>query len=203
MCRFDQAWHLQDYSPWCVAFTKDQVKILEYLEDLQYYYENGYGTQANDMIACHAVNDMLMHLESKGNPNVVSYFTHESEIQLFLVALGAAKDTEALRADNYYSMARRQFRSSTLTPFTSNVAAIKYECKDERDPDKVMFFLNEKPLLFDWCNVGLCNLHDVLERYRNFKYADCSKEFCKRNFGTNILPSMTILLSLLLARMIF
>ena len=202
MCRYDQAWNLQDYSAWCVAFTKEQVKILEYKEDLKYYYENGYGTASNDMIACHAVNDMLMHLETQKEPNVVSYFTHESEIQLFLVALGAAKDMEALRADNYYSMNRRQFRSSSISPFAGNVAVIKYQCKDERDPYKVMFFLNEKLLLFDWCNVGLCNLDDVLEKYKNFKFADCSKEFCKRNFSTNLNPSYEAIILILLANLI-
>ena len=127
MCRFNQAWQLQDPSPWCIAFTPNNVKILEYKEDLAYYYKSGYGSELNTKISCSAVKDMIDRLESTANPTAIAYFTHSSAIQLLLVALGAAVDNDALRADNYYQMGRRSWKTSEIGPFAANLAAIKYE----------------------------------------------------------------------------
>lgn len=127
MCRFDQAWYLQDASPWCAAFTPEHVNILEYLEDLKYYYKAGYGSDLNSNLMCAAVKDMVRTIQSEDNPKVVAYFSHASAIQLFLTAIGYGKDNDALRADNYPQMKYRKFRSSVLSPFASNIAVVKYE----------------------------------------------------------------------------
>ncbi|XP_055621311.1 multiple inositol polyphosphate phosphatase 1 isoform X2 [Toxorhynchites rutilus septentrionalis] len=185
-CRFEQAWHLQQLSPWCSVFTKEQVNVLEYKEDLKYYYQNSYGYDKSQDLACYAVKDMVNHLSHPNNPLVVAYFTHESEIQIFLAALGARKDRERLRADNYYSMRDRKFRASELTPFAANLAAVKYQCSDPIEPVKVIFFLNEKALMFDWCQVGLCNWSEVTKRYKRYTEDDCAKLYC----GGNMTPPM-------------
>ncbi|XP_055601964.1 multiple inositol polyphosphate phosphatase 1 isoform X2 [Uranotaenia lowii] len=177
-CRFEQAWHLQQLSSWCSVFTKNQVNVLEYREDLKYYYQNSYGYERSSDLACYAVSDMIRHFASPDDPLVTAYFTHESEIQLFLTALGAVKDREAPRADNYHGMRNRLFKSSVLTPFAANVAAVKYQCADPVEPVKVIFFLNERALLFDWCNVGLCNWGELQRRYRRFTEGDCAKLYC-------------------------
>jgi len=127
MCRYDQAWYLQDESPWCAAFTPEHVNILEYHEDLKYYYTSGYGNPLNNNVMCAAVQDMVRNLQSPDNPKVVAYFSHASAIQLFLTALGYAKDVDSLRADNYQQMKYRKFRTSVLSPFASNLAVVKYE----------------------------------------------------------------------------
>lgn len=127
MCRYDQAWYLQEDSAWCAAFTPKHVDILEYLEDLKYYYKSGPGSEINSKIMCAAVKDMVKNLQKEENPKVVAYFSHASAIQLFLTALGYGKDNDALRADNFLQMKYRKFRTSTLSPFGSNLAAVKYE----------------------------------------------------------------------------
>lgn len=127
MCRYDQAWFLQDESAWCAAFTPEHVNVLEYLEDLKYYYKASFGSEINSKIMCAAVKDMVMNLQSEDNPKVIAYFTHASAIQLFLAALGYGKDNDALRADNYNLMKYRKFKSSILSPFSSNIAVVKYE----------------------------------------------------------------------------
>lgn len=165
------------FSRW-QAFTPNQINVLEYREDLKYYYAASYGRTINTNIECEAVADMLRHLESRDLPKVVAYFSHASAIQLFLTALGAAKDSDALRADNYHSMSRRNWRSSAISPFASNFAAIKYECPEENERQKIMFFLNEKPLDFNWCKVGLCNWSDVREMYKRYSRGDCAATYC-------------------------
>lgn len=70
MCRYDQAWYLQDDSPWCAAFTRNHINVLEYLEDLKYFVKSGYGSEINSKIMCAAVQDMLRFLGSETNPIV-------------------------------------------------------------------------------------------------------------------------------------
>lgn len=127
MCRYDQSWFLQEDSPWCAAFTPEHVKVLEYLEDLKYYYKSGYGSSLNNNIMCGAVQDLMSNLKNNGTPNVVAYFSHASAVQLMLTALGYAKDGESLRADNYDQMKNRKWRTSVISPFASNLAVVKYE----------------------------------------------------------------------------
>lgn len=127
MCRYDQAWYLQDESAWCAAFTHENVNVLEYLEDLKYYYRASYGSELSSNIMCAAVKDMLKNLQQEESAKVTAYFTHASAIQLFLTSLGYAKDNAALRADNYQQMKVRKFRSSVLSPYASNFVAVKYE----------------------------------------------------------------------------
>ncbi|EAT36389.1 AAEL011510-PA [Aedes aegypti] len=178
-CRFEQAWNLQLPSPWCSVFTKGQVQVMEYKEDLNYYYQNGYGSEVGSDLSCHAMADMLKHLGRVDGEQVIAYFTHDSAIQLFLVALGAMEDREALRADNYYAMEDRNFRSSELAPFAANIAVVRYECEDSEEPEKVMFFLNEKSLKFDWCTEGICDWSEVIRRYERFIDGDCAEMYCR------------------------
>lgn len=178
MCRYDQAWNLDVHSAWCAAFTPNQINVLEYREDLEYYYQVGHGNELNQNIECAAVSDLLQHMTSNDLPKVVAYFSHASALQLFLTALGAAKDIQPLRADNYFTMSRRNWRTSQLAPFTGNLAAIKYECPQEVERNKIMFFLNEKPLEFSWCKVGLCNWSDVKDMYKKYAQGNCNEIFC-------------------------
>ncbi|XP_055322266.1 multiple inositol polyphosphate phosphatase 1-like [Sitodiplosis mosellana] len=193
MCRFDQAWNIGSPSAWCAAFTPTQIDDLEYLEDLQKYYKSSYGRELNSRIQCAAVNDMLHHLETNNLPKTVAYFTHSKAIVLLLTALRFFKDSDSLRADNYYSMSQRKWRSSYILPFASNLVAIKYDCPNDMERDKVMFFLNEKPITdLDWCKVGLCNLADVKERYKKFTQANCDEYYCTDSGASSILASIIL-----------
>lgn len=129
MCRYDQAWYLQDESAWCAAFTPEHISVLEYLEDLKYYVKASYGSPTNSEIMCAAVKDMVKFLlEENDGPKVSAYFSHATAIQLFLTSLGYAKDDTPIRADNYYAMKKnRKFVSSILSPLASNLAVVKYE----------------------------------------------------------------------------
>lgn len=124
---------------------------------------------------------MLHQLESKENPVVSAYFAHSSTVQLLLTALDAFHDTVPLRAENFAQQARRKWRVSEISPFAANVAAIKYDCPNDNERTKVMFFLNQKPMDFAFCNVGLCNWSDVKRMYSRFDGVDCAKTFCKEN----------------------
>lgn len=124
------------------------------------------------------MQDLLHHLGSRDGPETIAYFTHSRAVLMLLTSLRIARDADKLRADNYYNMQQREWRVSDITPFASNFMAVKYECPNEVEAEKVMFFLNEKPVHFDWCREGLCNLSDVKEKYDEYASVDCEEYYC-------------------------
>lgn len=126
MCRFERAWNLGK-SPWCAALTLDQINIIEYGEDLKYYYKSGHGSPINQKVMCHAMHDMMSHINASDGPSVINYFTHSSALQLILVSMGAYNDSIPLKADNYEENRERLWKISDIGPFSVNLAAVKYE----------------------------------------------------------------------------
>ncbi len=126
-CRYDQSWDLDRESAWCTAFTPEFVEVLEYLDDLKYYYKAGPGVEMNSRVMCGAVQDLLQFIQRNDSRRVYAYFGHASGIQLLLTTLGFHVDNDVLRADNFYQMKQRKWRSSVLSPFTSNLAVVTYE----------------------------------------------------------------------------
>ncbi|EDW05229.1 GH24977 [Drosophila grimshawi] len=179
MCRYEQAWQVDRTSVWCGAFLPEQVTVLEYAEDLKYYYGSGYGFEENTKFNCRAVQDMLTRLSSPVSPHVIAYFAHSTGLQTLLTALGINKDDVALRADNYNSMTSRRWKTSLLGPFAGNFVAVKYECTEALEKEKVVFFLNQNAVELDWCNVGLCDWSQVLEHYKTISEANCDEYYCR------------------------
>ncbi len=58
LCRFEEAFRPSETSAWCAAFSTEDLKVLEYFEDLKYYYKNGYATDINYRMSCPLVKDM-------------------------------------------------------------------------------------------------------------------------------------------------
>lgn len=133
MCRYDKAWYVDKPSAWCVAFNKNQLKLLEYIQDLKFYYKYGYGDELNKDIGCPPVKDMFERFEQTqrngGQPETKGtfYFTGSEVLQTTLTALGFVKDNLPLTADNYYQQSRRQWRTSIISPFAGNLVAVLYK----------------------------------------------------------------------------
>uniref|UniRef100_A0A0A1X3Q6 Multiple inositol polyphosphate phosphatase 1 n=2 Tax=Zeugodacus cucurbitae TaxID=28588 RepID=A0A0A1X3Q6_ZEUCU len=192
MCRYEQAWQVDRISAWCAVITSEQVNILEYEDDMKYYYKLGYGFEENTRLNCRAAQDLLMHLNSRTTPNVVAYFAHTSGVQTLLAALGIAKDSTPLSAEGYNRTDYR-WRTSNLDPFASNFVAVKYECNGKIS-DKVMFFLNQNAVEFDWCDGSLCDLPEVLKQYHSLYTTDCSNYYCADAGAGSIFTSLFLLL---------
>lgn len=55
-------------SPWCAAFTPEQLKLLEYGDDLFYFYRSGYGHEyLNKNLGCGLVKDLYDRFERTVN----------------------------------------------------------------------------------------------------------------------------------------
>ncbi|XP_023702394.1 multiple inositol polyphosphate phosphatase 1-like [Cryptotermes secundus] len=182
ICRFEKAWHVDSVSPWCAAFSEDELKVLEYKEDLSAYYKHGYGSDLNKKVGCVLVKDFLdrfSKLENGENqPAGVFYFSHDTDMQLFLTSLGVAKDSETLTHSNYKSMENRLWRTSLLTPFAANFAAVFFKCDGGRFG--VQFYLQEQLLRIDGCESDLGDLCDwaaIKKKYGSVSQ-NCDLSFC-------------------------
>ena len=67
-----------------------------------------------------------------------------------------------------------------------------FSCPNDSERSKVQFFLNERPIEFNWCHVGLCNLSRLTEMYQKFLGADCEKTFCGGSSSVNLKMSALI-----------
>ena len=63
MCRFESAWYYDEPSPWCFSLRKEDLKIFEYREDLNYYYCCGPGQEIASKMGCLYLNNMFNHFE--------------------------------------------------------------------------------------------------------------------------------------------
>lgn len=65
ICGFETAWERhREHSPWCNVFRSVQsLRVLEFVEDLEYYYIDGYGFEITHKQACPAIMDLFEHIE--------------------------------------------------------------------------------------------------------------------------------------------
>ncbi|KAJ8943260.1 hypothetical protein NQ318_017277 [Aromia moschata] len=144
MCRYEKAWNVQQRSPWCIAFTKNQLKLLEYAEDLKYYYLTGYGNAMSEKIGCSPLKDLYSRFEKTVNGN-----------------------SDGNKATFLFT------NSATMQPCKGN------------EQYKVMFFLNEVPVEFPECSVGLCDWSTFQQKFQS-TVENCNIEsFCSGNSASS------------------
>lgn len=191
MCIYETSFNQSDSSPWCTAFTPSQIYDLEYPEDLRKYYESGHGREANARFLCELMNDMLGHLGNNKQPRAIVFLSHSSSYLLLLASLGAFKDSEPLRADNYHRLDNRKWRLSRIARLASNFAAVKYHCPNEVEKRKVRFFINEEPLELDGCDNGMCDWSAVEDRYKIYSQVNCDEYYCSKQDSTTTSATTT------------
>lgn len=188
-CRYQKAWSVTELSPWCAVFSKEELRILEYREDLDYYYKAGYGRDINTRLGCPLLHDMMKHFwniernEMTGEPTGIFYFSDIVSLQNLLATMGINEDQTRLTAYNYRDMARRQWRTSIISSFAANLVAVFYKCTDYgNNRNKVMFYLAEKPVRFEGCQVGLCDLDFLKSRFGQLA-SNCKLDVCWKASG--------------------
>lgn len=151
--------------------------MIEYQEDLNYYYKSSHGSKLNKNVKCFAMDNMLAHLSTNDEPKTIVYFSHSAAVQLFLTSLGAFRDEVDFNANSFSKMNTRKWQTSKISPFAANVAVLRFMCPND---DKVKFFLNERVIYFDWCTEdGVCNWDNVKEKYAFYANKNCDRIFCR------------------------
>jgi len=62
-CVFSQAWQPKKGSAVCQILDDEEVEILEYREDLEYFWQDGYGFDVNAQPGCVLIKDFLAGFE--------------------------------------------------------------------------------------------------------------------------------------------
>lgn len=75
------------------------------------------------------MQNMLRYLQSNdvNEERARIYGTHSSNLQAFLVALGAFEDLDALTRHNIAQQTNRQWKTSFVSPKGGNLAVVRYE----------------------------------------------------------------------------
>ena len=104
--------------------------MLEFREDLEYYWVDGPGYPVTGAQSCGLLKDLLMAFRSKKRGTF--YFSHSGALLKFLTYLGLYKDQHDLRSDNFEEMRHnRLWRTSKIGPFAGNVVFVLMDCDDQ------------------------------------------------------------------------
>ncbi|CAK9812393.1 Multiple inositol polyphosphate phosphatase 1 [Anthophora quadrimaculata] len=174
MCGFETAFHAEVESPWCKIFSLDDFKVLEFAEDLEYYWIDGYGYKLTYEQACPALKDMFDFFASADPPLVSAYFTHSGTILKVLALLGVAKDDQHLTHDSFLLYGdNRAWRTGIIDSFASNIAFVLYNCSGVLN---VLFMHQERPLHLPGCPMNVpCPLSIMKALYPD-QEAECQFE---------------------------
>jgi len=118
-CNFDLAWRAAGAGPWCALFTPHQLQVLEYREDLEYYWVDGPAYPVTAAQSCRLAADLLAALAAARRGTF--YFSHSGALLKLLALLGVGGE-EGLTANGFSTMGvERRWRTSRIGPFAGNV----------------------------------------------------------------------------------
>ncbi|XP_071513577.1 multiple inositol polyphosphate phosphatase 1-like [Panulirus ornatus] len=174
-CRYESAWWPGRKSAWCSAFSHSDFEVLEYHQDLKYYYEDGYGHPLNSKTACRTLGDLYTYFRTsvslgEARPQGIFYFAHDKTIIKVLSHVGLFQPSQHLKHDNFAEMKNRSWRTSYVSPFSANLAFVLYRCDSEY---KVGTFFQGQPVpLMGICRGVTCQWEE-LNSWLNENYQTC------------------------------
>lgn len=190
-CEFGYA--VDGDSPWCAAFTNQELVVLEYLEDLDDYHGDAYGRDINSQIPCDLVRDLLIKVDGAMKPNAKPrsylHFSHAGAIKplasyfgLFK-GFGASGEASSNPGEDYCAFDKentRAWRSSYVAPFGANFAFVLHKCasaEGSRDANsfKLMTLVQESPMRVDGCDAELCPVQQFVSRYQSALGCDLNR----------------------------
>lgn len=131
-CRFEQTSKPSQPAAWCAAFSIANHQVLDYYEDLNFYYNQGYGIpdrRLAENLNCELMQNLLNALQSQSSTQgrLRIFGTHASTLQLFLVTMGVLEDEFPPTRHNFAQQLLRQWRTGIITPKGANLGMIRFE----------------------------------------------------------------------------
>lgn len=134
LCGYETAWMYKPFegrSVWCSLFDDDQLKIMEYMRDLEYFWVDGPGFEITRSIACKTVGDMIENLKPDNEQAQHSfYFTHSGTVVKLLAYLGLYYEYD-LTAETFND--DRMWKTSHIDMFASNIFAVLFKSDKTND----------------------------------------------------------------------
>ena len=166
MCNFDLAWEPAKPSPWCRVFTDQQLQLMEYREDLEYFWIDGPGFDINGGQACVLLSDAIKTFQNISAGQHQSsgsfYFTHSGTLLKLLAFLNVFKDEEQMTSTNYHRMEGRKWKTSHIGPFGGNIALVLQQCGEDY---RIGLFVNEVLTSVPGCDGAWCSLDRFIALY--------------------------------------
>ncbi|XP_064595058.1 multiple inositol polyphosphate phosphatase 1-like [Liolophura sinensis] len=206
MCVYDHV--LSNNAPWCAAFSEADLRVIEYSEDLEYYYTYSYGAPdfARDQ-TCELLKDFFGYVRNGSSPDyngprAILRFGHSQTLQPFLAALGLFKDTVHLTALNMADEADRKWKTSIIAPFGANIAFTVYRCQGTTEP-KIQTFVNDNPVNLPGCSGYICELSKALQGRQKFADTCDFDTICNPLAGGSVSLTPYLFITLLSCVLVF
>lgn len=121
----------------------------------------------------------------------IFYFGHAETVVPLITLLGLFTEGDALRAGNFEAQRNRTFKTSKISPFSTNVAFVLQNCS-ERTPSgsdtnvfKVQLLINEQPIqLGHICSGGTCTYKELRNYFSEFIDHCNLTERCSLSFSS-------------------
>ncbi|XP_046838609.1 multiple inositol polyphosphate phosphatase 1-like isoform X2 [Vespa crabro] len=165
MCAFETAWYKDEDSPWCELLSLDDFKVLEFANDIEYYWIDGYGYKITYEQACVVLLDIFKFFSEDNETLASIYFTHSGTILKFLARLGVARDKIPLTHDSFrLHVDNRAWRTTYIDAFASNIAFVLYDC--ESQGPSILFMHQERVVYLPNCPKNMpCPLSTMKDLY--------------------------------------
>lgn len=188
-CAFGHAIH--NDSAWCSAFSKQELRLIELLEDVDDFYGDAYGRDVNLKAPCAVVRDLVMRVEdvvakeATGERGTRTFlrFSHAGAMKQLISYFGlfdelktdlpAASVSECEREK--WDSRSRDWRSSVISPFSANIQFILYKCTQPRIDYRLLSLVQESPVTVRGCASELCPLDQFLSHYRSAHQCNLKK----------------------------
>ncbi|ROT81572.1 Multiple inositol polyphosphate phosphatase 1 [Penaeus vannamei] len=126
-CRYYKVMEPLKHSAWCAVFSRKDMEVMEFGEDLFLHHDHGYAFDITYEQACPVVQDILQRFRYQ-NDSSVFYFTHLEAVIKVITRFGFFNDSKPLTWDTMDS--RRRWRTSDFGGFGSNIAFLLTKCKE-------------------------------------------------------------------------
>lgn len=199
-CQFEFA--IYGDNPWCAAFSNEELKVLEYLDDLEDYNEDAYGRDINGKQTCPLVGDLVkkikesMRLGKNSRRKTHLQFTHAGVMKRLYSGLGLFS---YFNTNSAIPHDEREWRSSLVSPFSANFVAVLHRCKDKSDNQrksraeksekkkekekeyryKLLTLVQESPVIVGGCTAELCPVDKFMERYEEMATNCKLEQICR------------------------
>ncbi|XP_075971012.1 multiple inositol polyphosphate phosphatase 1-like [Anticarsia gemmatalis] len=123
-CRYMTAGIDKKMSPWCALFSTEDLKVMEYVDDIREYFRNGYGNPTNKLFGEIAIAELLKSFREviAGNgKKIAAYVTRASTTEMIFSALGLFNDRILSTTSQKYD---RKWMTSKFAGFASNFIAV-------------------------------------------------------------------------------
>lgn len=119
-------------SPWCAPFSVAHHHLMEYYEDLRWFYSSGYGVRNQRLLQnlnCGLMQDLLRHMQSENDTDTLAriFVSDVNKIHGMLVVLGSFRDVWPMHQHNFAQQTNRNWLLSLITPYSSNLAVVRFE----------------------------------------------------------------------------